>query len=297
MRAGLTYLETVDPEAAAHARHRYACFDRFGVEPTEYAYATGSGMTASCEREVVNQLREMRRRAADYAGRDGRLDPDAFFAAEQNARLVTDAEAYYRTMLGGHVQSWNLRDHHMVDTLAALMAHLDTPTRPSRVVVWAHNSHLGDARATDMHERGEVNVGQLLRERFGSAAMLVGFTTYDGTVTAASAWDGSAERKAVRPALAGSWERLLHEVGMARFMMPIRTDPDLADAVRSSRLERAIGVLYLPGSERQSHYFHATLARQFDFVLHFDRTRAVEPLERDAMWERGELAETYPSGL
>jgi erythromycin esterase-like protein/predicted phosphoribosyltransferase len=297
MTAVLAYLETVDPVAAARARERYACFDRFGREPQEYAYATGSGLTPSCEREVLGQLRDLRTRAAEYAGRDGRLDPDAFFAAEQNARLVLNAEEYYRTMLGGQVSSWNLRDRHMVATLGALMAHLTTADRQSRVVVWAHNSHLGDARATEMHERGEINVGQLVREQFGSAAMLVGFTTFDGTVTAASTWDGPAERKAVRPALAGSIERLLHDAGMARCALPIRTDPDLADALRAPRLERAIGVLYLPKTERQSHYFHASLARQFDFVLHVDRTRAVEPMERRALWEHGELAETYPTGL
>ena len=297
MRAVLTYLETIDPAAAAEARKRYACFDRFGQEPQEYAYATGTGLTPSCEREVLHQLRDLRQRAAVYAGRDGRVDTDAFFAAEQNARLVTHAEEYYRTLLAGHVSSWNLRDHHMAETLDALLAHLTTAGRESRIVVWAHNSHLGDARATEMHERGEVNVGQLARERFGAAAMLVGFTTYDGTVTAASAWDGPAERKVVRPALGGSVERLCHEAGMARFMLPIRTDPDLADALRPTRLERAIGVLYLPATERQSHYFHTDLSRQFDFVLHFDRTRAVEPMEPSAMWEQGELAETYPSGL
>jgi erythromycin esterase-like protein len=245
----------------------------------------------------LKQLREMRARAADYAGRDGRLDPDAFFAAEQNARLVTDAEEYYRTMMAGQVRSWNLRDRHMVETLQALMNHLDAPGRLSRIVVWAHNSHLGDARATEMHDRGELNVGQLLRERFDRAAMLLGFTTFDGTVTAASSWDGAPERKTVRPALAGSWERLHHDTGSARFLMPIRTDPELADAVRPVRLERAIGVLYLPRTERQSHYFRASLARQFDFVLHFDRTTAVVPMDRDAGWERGELAETFPSGL
>lgn len=297
MAAVLAYLETVDPTAAARARARYACFDRFGREPQDYAAATGSGLAPSCEREVLGQLRDLRLRAAEYAGRDGRLDPDAFFAAEQNARLVSNAEEYYRTMLGGHVSSWNLRDRHMVATLGALLAHLSTPDRDARVVVWAHNSHLGDARATEMHERGEINVGQLVRQQFGSAAMLVGFTTYDGTVTAASAWDGPAERKAVRPALGGSIERLLHDAGMARCALPIRTDPDLADALRAPRLERAIGVVYLPKTERRSHYFHASLARQFDLVLHVDRTRAVEPMERHAAWEHGELAETYPTGL
>ncbi len=297
MRAVLSYLQTIDPGAAAQARRRYACFDRFGQEPQDYGHATGTGLTDSCEHEVLSQLRELRQRAADYARRDGRVDPDAFFAAEQNARLVTNAEAYYRTMLAGHVHSWNLRDRHMVQTLEALMRHLDTKEGQSRVVVWAHNSHLGDARATEMHARGEVNVGQLVRERYGTDAMLVGFTTYDGTVTAASEWDGPAQRQTVRPALAGSYERLHHDASIARFMLPLRADPALAAALPATHLERAIGVLYRPGTERHSHYFHASLARQFDYVLHFDRTRAVEPLERTAMWERGDLAETYPSGL
>jgi erythromycin esterase-like protein/adenine/guanine phosphoribosyltransferase-like PRPP-binding protein len=297
MQAVLAYLGKVDPPAAERARDRYACFDRFGDEMRRYAYATNDDLNASCEREVVTQLVDLRRRAADYASRDGRIAPDDFFFAEQNAKLVQHAEAYYRTMLGGHVESWNLRDRHMAGALDDLLAFL-ARTRPgARVVVWAHNSHLGDARATQMGERGELNVGQLARERFGSAAVLVGFTTHTGTVTAASEWDGPAERKHVRPSLAGSYEHLFHDAGVPRFMLPLRSDPDLASACAAARLERAIGVMYLPATERQSHYFRAHLTDQFDYVLHFDLTRAVEPLERTSMWDAGEIAETFPSGL
>jgi erythromycin esterase-like protein len=185
----------------------------------------------------------------------------------------------------------------MVETLEELRRFLSRTRDDPRVVVWAHNSHLGDARATEMGERGQLNVGQLVREHYGAAAVLVGFTTYTGTVTAASEWDGPAHRMHVRTALAGSYERMFHDVQVPRFLIPLRTDRDLSSLLASPRLERAIGVLYRPETERASHYFHARLAEQFDFVLHFDETRAVEPLERNALWEAGEVAETFPSGL
>ena len=203
------------------------------------------------------------------------------------------------TVLASHDEhdSWNLRDRHVVDTLHELVRFLDRTRPGARVVVWAHNSHLGDARATEMGERGELNVGQLVREEYGAKAVLVGFTTYTGTVTAASDWDGPAHRQHVRPALAASYERLFHDVQIPRFLLPLRTDLELTSALAAARLERAIGVLYLPESERASHYFRARLPDQFDFVLHFDETRAVEPLERTALWEAGEVAETFPSRL
>ena len=297
MQAVLAYLAKVDPEAAGRARRRYGCFDHFGEEMQEYGYAAGFGLHPSCESEVVSQLLELHRKTAEYASRDGRVAPDEFFYAEQNARLVRNAEEYYRTMFKGRAESWNLRDLHMVDTLRELLRFLDRTRPDARVVVWAHNSHLGDARATEMGEQGELNVGQLVREEYAARAVLVGFTTYTGTVTAAAEWDGPAHRKHVRPALAGSYERLFHDVQIPRFMLPLRTDPELASALTAPRLERAIGVLYMPESERRSHYFHARLSQQFDFVLHFDETRAVEPLERTAKWEAGEVAETFPSGL
>jgi erythromycin esterase-like protein len=297
MQAVVAFLDIVDPPAAARARARYSCFDRFGDDVQTYAQSAEMGWDATCEREVLTQLGELRRQAAEYAGRDGRLAADDVFVAEQNARVVANAEAYYRTMFGGRVESWNLRDRHMAETLFDLMDHLENTGRQTRVVVWAHNSHIGDARATEMGQHGELNIGQLARERFGAAALSIGFTTHTGTVTAAVEWDSPPRRRHVRPSLAGSVEQLLHSAGMERLLLPLRTDLDLAAALTPARLERAIGVLYLPESERRSHYFHARVAEQFDYLIHIDETRAVEPLERTAHWEAGKVAETFPSGL
>ncbi|HYV03429.1 MAG TPA: erythromycin esterase family protein, partial [Blastocatellia bacterium] len=229
--------------------------------------------------------------------RDGRVAADDFFYAEQNARLVKNAEEYYRTMFRGRVSSWNLRDQHMAETLRALLVHFEQQGRPSKAVLWAHNSHLGDARATDMGSAGEFNVGQLVRQRYADDAVLIGFSTYSGTVTAASSWGGPAERKIVRPALPESYESLFHDVGARRFLLNLRKPSAAKTALRRERLERAIGVIYLPETERFSHYFHARLSDQFDAVLHFDETRAVEPLERTSEWETGEVPETFPSGM
>lgn len=297
MDAVLAYLSKVDPDAATRARHRYACFDQFGDEPQGYGYATAFGLAPSCEREVVTQLVELQRQRAAYASRDGRVSRDALFYAEQNARLVKNAEEYYRSMFRGRDESWNLRDRHMTDTIGELLQFLGASGRPARLVIWAHNSHLGDARATEMCDRGELNVGQLVRERFGVDAVLIGQTTHTGTVTAASDWDQPVERKAVRHSLKGSYERLFHDGGLERCLLPLRDDAVLASALAEPRLERAIGVIYVPRTERQSHYFTARLPNQFDFVLHTDETTALEPLERTVIWEAGETAETFPSGL
>jgi len=297
MGAVLAYLDKADPEAAVRARARYACFDRFGDVTEDYAYRAGVGLTPTCEGEVLGQLVELRRRAADYATRNGRIAPDEYFFAEQNARLVKNAEAYYRTMLGSRIDSWNLRDQHMAETLAELRTFLNRQRPGAKVIVWAHNSHLGDARATEMGQDGEWNLGQLVREQHGAGVRIVGFSTHEGTVTAASAWDGPAERKVVRPSLPGSYERLFHDVGVPRFLLPIGPGSEVAAALAPPRLERAIGVIYQPATERRSHYFKAWLSGQFDFVIHFDTTRAVEPLERTAAWTAGEVADTYPSGL
>ena len=294
IRAVLDFLDKVDPEAAQRARYRYACFDNFGEDSQAYGYAASFGLNRTCENEVVGQWMEMRRRAAELASRDGRVARDAFFFAEQNARLVKNAEEYYRAMFHERISSWNLRDSHMAETLDALAQHLGTK---AKIVVWAHNSHLGDARATEMEQRGELNLGQLVRQRFGDEAALIGFTTYTGTVTAASGWEAPAERKHVRPALPGSYEALFHETGIQNFLLRLSRREEVASLLREPRLERAIGVIYLPRSERVSHYFHAQLSDQFDAILHFDETRAVEPLERTVAWETGEVPETYPSTL
>jgi erythromycin esterase-like protein len=297
--AVLDYLRLVDPEAADRAARRYACFDHFGVDPQAYGYAATMGLAPSCEREVVSQLTELRAAAAQYARRNGRIAPDDLFFAERNARVVATAEQYYRTMFRSDVDSWNLRDRHMADTLVALGEFLASHATAPKIVVWAHNSHQGDARATELAVRGELNLGQLARERYGSAAALVGFTTYTGSVSAASGWDEPVERKLVRPALPGSYEALFHDSNAGNFYLDLRAPSDAVRALAVTRLERAIGVVYRPESERLSHYFSARLPQQFDAVFHYDHTRAVEPLERTTVWERGEieLPETWPSAL
>ncbi len=295
IEAVINYLDKVDPEAARRARERYACLEHFGNDPQAYGYAAQFGVE-SCEDEVISQLVELQRHLGEYARRDGRVPEDEHFYAEQNARLAKNAEEYYRSMFRGRVSSWNLRDRHMAETLDALVAHFDSQGRHTKVVVWAHNSHLGDARATEMGEGGELNVGQLVRERYGRAAVLVGFSSYTGTVTAASDWGMPAERKRVRPALPDSYEALFHQTGLPNFLLLLR-EQDIAADLRAARLERAIGVIYRPETERWSHYFHARLSDQFDAMLHFDATRAVEPLERTSGWEEGELPETYPAGV
>ena len=297
MEAVLRYLRVVDPAAALRAQQRYGCFDHFGGDPQAYGYAASVGMSPTCETAVVEQLTELRRSAADYARRDGRLEPDDLFFAEQNARLVRNAERYYRAMFGSRSASWNLRDQHMAETLEELVAFHASRGRREKVVLWAHNSHLGDARATEMGVGGELNVGQLVRQRHGGDAVLVGFLTHDGTVTAASDWDEPAERKVVRPALPGSYEALLHETGLPSFLLDLTRAGAATNELRDPRLERAIGVIYRPETERLSHYFHARLPQQFDCVLYYGTTRAVEPLERTGLWERGEMPETFPSAL
>jgi erythromycin esterase-like protein len=294
----LAYLDKVDPEAADEARKRYACFDHYGDDSQQYAYSAGLGHSESCQREVITQLQHMQQRSAAYMQRDGIAASDAFFYAQQNARLVKNAEEYYRTMFRGRVSSWNLRDRHMSETLDALATHLDeTRARPTKIVVWEHNSHVGDARATEIGRQGEWNVGQLSRQRYGADAFLVGFSTYTGWVTAASDWDGPAERKQVRPALPDSYEDVFHQTGLGDFMLPLRPAGAARTALLEGRLERAIGVLYLPRTERQSHYFTAELAQQFDAVIHIDTTEAVQPLEPTSHWDSGEAPETYPVGL
>jgi erythromycin esterase-like protein len=293
--AVLQYLDRVDPEAAQRARSRYACFDHYGEDSQAYGYAASFGMKSTCEDEVVQQLREMNRRAGEMMVGSSEDRADVFYA-QQNARLVRNAEEYYRTMFHGRISSWNLRDSHMVETLQALDRHLTGLTGNARMIVWAHNSHLGDASATEMGDMGEWNVGQLARDRWGDDAFLVGFSTHHGTVTAASEWDAPAERKRVRPGLPGSYEDLFHQAG-ERFWLPLRGEAELAGLLQERRLQRAIGVIYLPHSERVSHYFHTRLPAQFDAMIHIDETRALQPLVAEPAWHAGEAAETYPSGL
>jgi erythromycin esterase-like protein len=296
MEAVVEYLDRVDPEEASRARERYSCFDHVGGEGQEYGYALAYSAAIPCENEVVAQLLELRRRADAYLRLDGWIADDEFFYAEQNARLVRDAEEYYQQMYRAEVSSWNLRDRHMAGTLDALVEHLDHQLQRAKVVVWEHNSHVGDARATGMSRRGELNVGQLARQRYGNDCLLVGFTTFDGTVTAATDWGGPAERKRVRPASVDSHEAFLHESGVKQFWLDT-AQAAVHDALAVPRAERAIGVIYRPQTERASHYFEARLAEQFDAVIHLDHTNALEPLERSGLWDRGEPPETFPSGI
>lgn len=292
----LDYLQTVDPWAAKRARARYSCFDAFGDDPQDYGMATTYGHAESCEAEAVAQMVELRRSYGSLVEAHDPRAQDEFFYAEQNARLVKNAEAYYRSMFRGREHSWNLRDAHMTETLVALLGHYGQGGN-DRAVVWAHNSHLGDARATDMARRGEWNVGQLARELFGDRVYSIGFSTYAGTVTAASDWGAPAERRRLRPALPESGEALFHATGIPAFWIDLRESTPAAKLLETPRLQRAVGVIYRPEDERGSHYFKASIAGQFDAIIHVDTTHALTPLERDSEWDAGELPETYPEGL
>jgi erythromycin esterase-like protein len=292
----LNYLAKVDPEAAQRAKVHYACFDHAAQDAQAYGYAAHFGLKGSCEDEVVQVLRDMALRAVQAPCAPG-PDRDDAFQAQQNARLVRNAEEYYRTMFQARVSSWNLRDSHMVETLVALDHHLASSGTPARIALWAHNSHLGDASATDMGERGEWNVGQLVREHYSKESTLVGFSTHHGWVTAASNWDEPAQRKRVRAGLPGSWEDMFHRTEIPQFLLPLRDDAALRALVAPHRLQRAIGVIYRPDTERESHYFYTHLDRQFDALVHIDETSALEPLDVGQALINREAPQTFPSGV
>ena len=297
MQIVLAYLAEVDPEAAQRAKLRYACFDHAGEDAQAYGYAAHFGLKGKCEEQVVQVLSEMARRATQSPPASG-PDRDEAFQAQQNARLVRNAEKYYRTMFQARVSSWNLRDSHMVETLVALDHHLAAAGTPPRIALWAHNSHVGNASATDMTDQGEWNVGQLVRERYAMEAVLVGFSTHHGWVTAASNWDEPTQRKRVRAGLPGSWEDVFHQTGISEFLLPLRDDAALRSIVSAPRLQRAIGVIYRPDTERQSHCFHTHLDQQFDALVHLDETNALEPLDAAGQaWIDREAPETFPSGM
>jgi len=289
IRSVLNYLDDVDPRAARVARERYGCLTPWQSDPATYGHAALTGAYETCEREVVTMLLDLMEKRQAYAEHDG----ERFLDAVQNARLVANAERYYRIMYYGSRASWNLRDGHMFETLKTLLAFHGPE---SKAIVWAHNSHVGDSAATEMSSRGEYNIGHLCRKEFGDAAYSIGFGTNSGFVAAASDWDGPIEVKAVRPALSGSYERLCHEAGHPQFLLPLRA-PMSADVVRGllkPRFERAIGVIYRPKTELESHYFQAILPRQFDEYIWFDETKAITPLSTEKL--EG-LPDTYPFGL
>lgn len=294
----LAYLESVDPAAAKLARESYECFETYDHNTESYAWASrqlGEGM---CEDAVVKQLLELRAREEDYRSRGDPCADAQFFSAEQNARLARNAEEYYRTMFQGRTAAWNVRDRHMAETLDELVAYLRQRGQPAKIVVWAHNSHVGDARATEVGEQGELNLGQLARERYGARAKLVGFSTHSGTVTAAADWGEPAERRRVRPGMSESYEAFFHDLGFPRFFLPLRgLGAPSRNLLPKRLLERAIGVIYRPESERWSHYLHAAICDQFDALIYLDVTTALEPLEVTPLWRAGEVPETFPSGI
>ena len=289
--AVLDYLDRVDSEAARVARDRYGCLHPWHGEPSAYGRAVLTEGYRRCEKDVVQQWRDLLKNRLDYEAEGG----EGFLDAERNARLVAAAERYYRIMYYGDAESWNLRDSHMFETLQSL---LEARGPDAKAVVWAHNSHIGDARHTDMGRRGEHNIGQLCRQWFGEEAALIGFGTHTGTVAAATDWDGDMEIKRVRPSRPDSYEGVSHEADVPRFLLDLHRDGGLRAARERPRLERCIGVIYRPETEMVSHYAQAVLPRQFDAWVWFDETRAVTPLGRESHAERpGEAPETFPFGL
>jgi len=293
----IKYLEKKDIKAAQRAKQRYACFDPFKEELQSYGYAAMFGITKSCEDEVIEQLMELSRDSYLYMKKN-RFAEDEFFYIEQNTRLVKNAEKYYRSMFDSKSSSWNIRDLHMAETLDQLVLYLNKKLRnPAKIVTWTHNSHVGDARATEVRIQGQLNIGQLVREKYGNKALLIGFLTNSGAVTASSRWDGIAERKYVRPSFLYSYEHFFHDLNPSNFLINFKAHDKIKILIPSELLERAIGVIYLPETERDSHYFHANLSNQFDIVIYIDKTSAVRPLEITAIWHKGEVFETFPSGL
>ena len=291
IRAVIDYLDRVDPEAARLARERYGCIMPFSEDPAVYGRLALTEGYARCEGAVAKMLVDLFARSRDY----GSVEDDDFLDAAANARLVADAEAYYRVMYYGSAESWNLRDKHMYQTLDLL---LQAKGERAKAVIWAHNSHIGDARFTDMgSERDELNLGQLCREAMDGRAQLIGFGTHGGTVAAAEDWDGSMEVKRVNPSRPDSYERIAHDTGVDRFLLDMRAGHNQAAraALMEPRLERFIGVIYRPETERWSHYSSAILPEQFDAYVWFDQTEAVTPLLAESGHKGGE--ETWPFGL
>ena len=285
----LDYLDRVDPPAAETARVRYACFSPWETDPATYGRAAVTGQKKDCEDEAVATLKDLLEQRLTYHTHDG----EALFDAERNAEVVRDAERYYRVMYQGSRESWNLRDGHMFNTLQSVLKHRGDD---AKAIVWAHNSHVGNAAATEMGMRGELNIGQLAREKYGLSAYLIGFGTDHGTVAAASNWDEPVEYKSVRPSHQDSYERLCHESHVTAFLLPLRKSDanGLRDALLAPHLERAIGVIYRPDTELLSHYFQAALPAQFDEYIWFDETSAVQPIPTHEI--KG-MPDTYPFGL
>jgi len=292
-------LEKINPEAAHKAKLRYQCFDTY-ADPQEYGYAASLFPDKSCRDEVIEQLIDLKKKQFAFF-KHNTIDPvQEKLYLEQNALVVQNAEKYYTAMFEPNaVTSWNVRDSHMMETVNKIVSFNDSNERNHKIIIWAHNSHVGDVRYTQMFAFGEQNLGQFVKEAFGADALSVGFTTYQGTVSAASAWGGDVERKKVRPALSESIESFFHDSGIKDFLLIPSAHPEMYEFLeRTEYLERAIGVIYLPETERKSHYFYAQLSQQFDAVIHFDQSTAVVPLEKSTRWQKGEdVPETFPFGV
>lgn len=284
----IAYLEKIDPKLAGEAKKRYACLEQFRHDPTVYGYSIFSQLSESCQKEIVTELKKLEE-LEWHLIQEKKSSPNEMFYVLQNARVIKNSEAYYRSLFINEVSNWNLRDHHMMETVEEINAYHKNP----KIIIWAHNSHIGNAAATQMSVQGEFNIGQLVKEKFGEKSYSLGFTTYNGTVSAASDWHMPVERKIIRDALPHSYEDLFHTIKVPQFFLPLEDK----NIVPEKLLERAIGVVYAPQTERQSHYFYASLAHQFDGIIHYDTTTALEPLEKTAQWIKGEIPETYPSGL
>jgi erythromycin esterase-like protein len=296
--AVLRYLKKVDPKAADRTRAGYKCLD--GIADHSRGYGVMAPLAKPCKDEALHGLVELQESRFVRQARSKDADAEEeYFNALQNARVVKNADLYYRKMYRAETSTWNVRERHMAESLEELFAHLNRHGARAKVVVWGHNAHLGDARATEQREEREVNVGQIVRQRHGRNAVLIGFTTHQGSVTAASDWDAPPEYKELRPALTDSYESLFHQAQLPRFLLACNRD-DFAQALGHPRLERSIGVIYyseIPERERASHYFTTDLSKQFDAVLHFDQTRAVEPLHEVVEKGHFEVPETYPFGV
>jgi erythromycin esterase-like protein len=267
MAAVTAHMARIDPQAATEVRGHYACLAAYGEDLADYAADLIRPGFDPCSDGVAAALKIVTERGGAPGGQ-------AHLDAVRNARVVVGSEAFARAQVQGTESSWNLRDRHMFETLLAV---LEARGPGARAVVWAHNSHVGNAAATEMGRRGETNIGELCRRHFGNAARLVGFGTDRGTVMAASRWDAAPEVKTVRPSLPDSHGALFRDAGPERFLLDLGI-PDLRQALRAERPQRAIGVLYLPETERVSHYFDASLAEQFDAFVFIEETRAVTPV-------------------
>lgn len=289
------YLEKIDPEQAHIARQTYECLNSVR-DPQQYGYQVAFHLRPSCHEAVLQQFNELRRKSSEYLSRDELNRYDEQFYAEQNAHVVLNAETYYRSLFSSRINTWNFRDEHMTTTLFNLQRYLRTRGSKGKVVVWAHNSHVGDARAMEMGWGGEHNIGELVRMRAGhDDVFLVGFTTYAGAVSAAPNWGAQVEHFRVRPALPESYEGLFHSTGLDRFYLPLHIPS--AQPLHDVMYQRAIGVVYRPSTERASHYFRASMTSQFDALFHLDETSAVIPLDEEQRWRKHEMPETYPFGV